>query len=347
MRQKKFLLILPLIVTPFLLLIFWLLGGGQGSGVVAAQPSAGLNMHLPDAKLAPISALDKLSFYTKAKQDSLKRLELEQLDPNFSPVIDEDVNVFEKRYEPVYRSPVVYTPPSIPASENLRELEQMVQSLQQPKKDPEMEALNQTLQQLIALNEPKLAVFNESSKTTVFTVKSAAQHRAGFYGESSMGFDTGAMYLFKAVIHGDQLVQHGAVVKLRLMEDVMIQQEKIPAGVFLFGLASLQNERLQIEVRSIPYKGQLFPVSLAVVDMDGIEGIHVPGSIEREVVKQAADQSVQSIGMLSPGQSISSQVAAAGIGTAKNILSRKARQVRVTVKSGYQLLLRDEKRREL
>ena len=40
--------------------------------------------------------------------------------------------------------------------------------------------------------------------------------------------------------------------------------------------------------------------------------------------------------------SVGSQLTAAGIGAAKNMLSRKVKQITVTVKAGYKVYLKDE-----
>lgn len=346
-QRNRFWLLLPLIVCPFLTLIFWLLGGGSGEVVTAAVANKGLNLQLPDAKVASISALDKLSFYTMAKQDSLKRIELEQLDPNYSTVEDEEevsVRYDAPQYARVYPSTI--EAPVTKSNESIDQLQAMVDELQQPRKDPDMEALNQTLQQLVALQEPKVTTTTTLAASAVFEVKPFHSSTAGFYGESGAINDSVNAGLIRAVVHGAQILQEGAVVKLRLLEDVFIHQVKIPAGSFLFGLTTIDKERLHIQIRSIAYQRQYYPVSLMVLDIDGLEGIYIPGSLGREVVKQAAEQSVQSIGILGVDPSLKTQAAAAGIGTVKNLLGRKARLVRVTIQSGYQIFLRDEKRRE-
>jgi len=343
-----------MIVFPFLILLFWLLGGGEGKASLAAVPSKGLNLQLPDAKVEPVSALDKLSFYAMAKQDSLKRVEQEQLDPLYAKEITEEaIEDFEEKkisriYQVPNRSMPIYDDYASRAKENLQPLEQMVQALQQPKQDDDIVQLNQTLQQLVALQQAGDNISQARSVKEFFSVQTEKSiSGTGFYGLSETMEDTSAVDLILAVVHGAQQVQEGSVIKLRLLQDVFIQQEKIPAGSFLFGLASMDQERLQIVIRSIPWSGKLFSVSLTVLGVDGIEGIYMPGSIEREVMKQSAEQAVHSFGGMGAGQSLSSQIATAGIGTAKNIFSRKARQVRVTIKSGYRVLLRDEKRREL
>jgi uncharacterized protein YunC (DUF1805 family) len=84
-------------------------------------------------------------------------------------------------------------------------------------------------------------------------------------------------------------------------------------------------------------------VDLSVFDMDGMSGIHIPGAITRDAAKQSGQQAIQSVGVTSFDQSIGAQAASAGIELGRNLLSKKVKLIKVTVKAGYQVLLRDEK----
>jgi len=75
--------------------------------------------------------------------------------------------------------------------------------------------------------------------------------------------------------------------------------------------------------------------------MDGMEGIYVQGSISRDVARQSGDNAVQSIGIGSLDPSISAQATAAGIETAKTLLSKKTKLVKVFIKAGHKVLLKD------
>ena len=49
-RQRKFLLVLPLLALPFMTMIFWALGGGKVEKMKAqAAVKTGFNINLPDA----------------------------------------------------------------------------------------------------------------------------------------------------------------------------------------------------------------------------------------------------------------------------------------------------------
>src|SRR3989337_2841855 len=84
LRKRKMMMVLPVLVIPFITMAFWALGGGKGAG----QPKQttdqnGLNTKLPDANWKENKPLDKLGFYDKADQDSLKKEEWMRSDPYY------------------------------------------------------------------------------------------------------------------------------------------------------------------------------------------------------------------------------------------------------------------------
>ena len=150
-----------------------------------------------------------------------------------------------------------------------------------------------------------------------------------------------------AVIHQDQQLITGSTVKLRLTSDIYVGGILVPKDSFVFGSASLNGERLLVEVASIRSENSLLPVKLSVYDLDGNAGIYIPGAISRDVAKQSLSQDIQgiSIGTLDP--SLGAQAASAGIQAAKTLMGKKARLVQVHVKAGYQVLLRDSNARSI
>ena len=135
-------------------------------------------------------------------------------------------------------------------------------------------------------------------------------------------------------------------MKLRLQSDIHVNGALIPKDSFIFGTASLSGERLSIEITNLRYGNSVFPVDLAVFDMDGLDGIHIPGAITRDVAAQSADRSVQGIGLTSLDPTWQAQAASAGVETAKTLFSKKVKLIKVTVKAGYKVLLRDGKQKQ-
>jgi conjugative transposon TraM protein len=201
-------------------------------------------------------------------------------------------------------------------------------------------------------------VFSIASKTEVDIISSlrtTATHPVlsegqgkgnGFYsldGPKSADYNQNAI---AAVIHETQTIINGSIIKLRLIQAVFINGIQIPKNSFLFGLASLKGERLTVEINSLRYGNSIFPVDLSVYDMDGLNGIYIPGAINRDVAKASADRSMQTLGVANLNDSWGAQAAGVGIDAAKTLFSKKAKLIKVVVKAGYKVLLVDEKEKQ-
>jgi conjugative transposon TraM protein len=199
-------------------------------------------------------------------------------------------------------------------------------------------------------DEPISLLTNEKSRTFVQDSSGQGQIKYNQFYELSSPQDNqystaGLQNTIAAVIHQTQTLMDGAIAKLRLTSEVYINGMLIPRGSFVFGIASLNGERLNIKISSIRYKNALFHVDLTVVDLDGIDGIYIPGAITRDAAKGIADRSIEGVGLSSLDPSIIQQAAGAGIEAAKTLLSKKVKLIKITVKAGYQILLRDEKQK--
>jgi conjugative transposon TraM protein len=238
--------------------------------------------------------------------------------------------------------------------------------------DPEMKQLGSMLDKILDIQHPErvkgrikerslqkktqvIAVNSTQNKTAVTYLGSnrKEQHlnttelkRNSFFGTGYDENKTEEANAISAVIHETQTVTAGSTVKLRLLTDIYVNGNLISKGSFVFGTASLENERLLINIPGIRYGNNLLPVSLTVYDMDGLAGVYIPGSISRDVAKQSADQSLQGIELMSLDPSLKAQAATAGIQAAKGLLSKKIKLVKVTVKAGYRVLLKDANKQE-
>ncbi|RYZ18716.1 MAG: conjugative transposon protein TraM, partial [Chitinophagaceae bacterium] len=83
------------------------------------------------------------------------------------------------------------------------------------------------------------------------------------------------------------------------------------------------------------------------VDLDGMDGISVPESLAGEVTRLATERAIEGVALPSLDPSIGAKAASAGIEAAKALLNRKTKQIRIILKGGYRILLRDEKQRTL
>lgn len=246
-------------------------------------------------------------------------------------------------------------------SSQMDRLEDMLKSINQEGTDPEMEQVENALDKILDIQHPqrvadRLKEKSQKNKEMVFAV-TASKHvntvgildtireennsKNVFFGVDNPSYDAPENNSIQAVVHEGQVLVSGAIVKLRLINDVYINGILVPKDNFVFGVASLSGERLEIEISSVRYQRSLFPVKLTVYDLDGLPGIYIPGAISRDVAKQSGDNSLQTLEMTTMDPSLKAQAAAAGIGAAKNLISKKVKLVRVMVKPGYKVLLKD------
>lgn len=173
-------------------------------------------------------------------------------------------------------------------------------------------------------------------------VPAFAASQNGFFGleDETFGQDETGNSI-EAIIHDTQELVSGATVKMRLLNDIQIKGMLIPKDHFMYGECSINGERLTVEITSIRRGNTLLPVALEVYDLDGLPGIYIPGAITRDAAKQASDDALQNIQLMSLDPSIGAQAAGAGIEAAKGLFSKKAKLTKVTVKAGYQIFLVD------
>ena len=219
------------------------------------------------------------------------------------------------------------------------------------------ELKNQYEKRLLAMNSPatspatapvatsattakKMTVITQVRPSVVSSLRTqTAPQNNGFHtlGESSTA---GSVNAVPAVIHNDQVVEQGSTVKLRLLQDVQLEGRLIPRNSFLYGTCNMAGNRLTIQATSVQYQGNLLPVSLKAFDIDGNEGLNIPGSIDRDALKQGAAQGVSSADLLTMSPSLGAQAAGIAIQTTKALTGRKIKTVKIHLKANYQLLLK-------
>ncbi|MDP4260109.1 MAG: conjugative transposon protein TraM, partial [Bacteroidota bacterium] len=153
--------------------------------------------------------------------------------------------------------------------------------------------------------------------------------------------DTLATNTIPAVVEEDQELTAGSTLVLRITEEETVNGVAIPRNTLIYGIVSLNGERMNVSIPSIRCGAAIYPVSLQVYDLDGLPGIRIPDGLGREVAKESAQQGIGSVGIGVIDPSLGAQAASAGIQAAKTFLGRKIRQVRVSVGAGYQVLLKN------
>jgi conjugative transposon TraM protein len=426
LRQRRFVMALPVLVTPFLALLFWALGGGEGTPAQASEQSPGFNIELPGAHFEKneASLWDKFSLYEQAKRDSIKYEEARRSDPYYAinPLVSSDSvprpdklmtslgkkdharhmreqeAVINKKLEELTR--YVNTPvtpaqeqnllssaqPSKDTSDGLNteavdRLEKMMTIMSSSNgEDSEMKQIDQMLDKVIKIQHPETVSHDVASTpravdqsantvtpvvgeediglvqrdlwdplevgvdtaTAIDSLVESSYSSNAFYGiEDEVVFDPLVSNALQAVVHETTTVVAGSTVKMRLTADVMVGGRVVKKNSFVYGTCAIQGERLLIKIKSVSVDNSIVPTALSVYDVDGMEGIYIPGAITRDAAKQAASQSVQDVDLFSMNTSLGAQAAVAGVEAAKGLFSRKAKLIKVTVKAGYKIFLKD------
>lgn len=259
-----------------------------------------------------------------------------------------------------------YNKPPYGESAEMKNLEQLMAAMSAPSEpDPELAQLGGMLENILDIQHPervqeKIKQNSKLHKGKVFSVSRKAGNENlislmssvdakekpqsnSFYSLDGETADEEVQNAVEAAIHETQSIVNGSIVKIRLASDVFINGVLIPKNSFVFGTASLKGERLEIKISTIKYQNSIFPVELSVFDIDGIKGIYIPGTINRDVAKASADRSMQGIGLTGVSDSWGAQAAGMGVEAAKTLLSKKVKLIKVAVKAGYKVLLYDEK----
>lgn len=140
------------------------------------------------------------------------------------------------------------------------------------------------------------------------------------------------------------VVTDGKEVPLRLTEPMTTGGVLIPANTVLTGTARIDGQRMTITVNAVQHEGNVIPVELAVYDMDGGEGICVPSSDEINAVKEIAANAGSGLGSSititdDAGTQLLSDLGRSVIQGMAQYVGQKIRQVKVTLKAGYRVLL--------
>lgn len=246
--------------------------------------------------------------------------------------------------------------------EDVNRLSQIIQQMNKKDSvadDPELNNLNSMMEKILDIQHPErvkerlqeksmennrniFPVSKEPVLTSVSlldTTERKQNDSNGFFGleDESNSAEQNAI---EAVVHENQTLVSGSIIKLCLLIDISVDGNIIPKDNFVFGMVSLNGERLQVEVSSIRVDHSLFPVKLQVYDMDGLPGIYIPGAVTRDVAKESLNNATQMMEVSSLDPSVKAQATTAGIDAVKTLLSKKTKLVKVAVKAGYKVLLK-------
>lgn len=192
---------------------------------------------------------------------------------------------------------------------------------------------------------PVVSALAQPVSDSVMIARLSQSVGGGFHTAVGEASKQTARNTIKACVHGDQTITSGQSVRLRLMEDMRVGKHVLPRNTLITGEGSIKGERLDIEILQVEHNGTIIPVELTVHDNNGQAGIFIPGSMEASAVKEMAANLGQNLGTSisitnqSAGDQLLSEVGRGAIQGVSQYISKKMREEKVHLKSGYTLML--------
>ena len=323
--KNKALFILPLVLIPFVILIFYVLGGGteveEDREKKAKALTEGVNYNLPDADNS-IEIYDKMEAYEKDGQqvaqvpevdvnDTTKQDEVSNQDTmkQDNTLLDENANQNEILahirnkeklvQQELQREPIVRNggKTAFPQSQS-NPKETVVKKQAEPTKSVTptspttgIEELDEIIDEnvLLSRKNDSLNFYLQQAQGRLQRIEAIQNRSFTLEKKRLSGFnpkETPKQELIKAEIYETATVLNGNRVKLRLLEDTRINAQKIPRNTFIYGICKIKNERLLVEITQLPVENSFVPVKLTICDLDGLEGLYVPDNAARKVYQE-------------------------------------------------------------
>ena len=147
--------------------------------------------------------------------------------------------------------------------------------------------------------------------------------------------------LIKAIIDEDIKAVDGSRVRLRLLDDVEINDIIVPQGAYLYvTMSGFGSQRVKGSIKSVLVDDELVKVNLSLYDTDGLEGLYVPSSQFRETTKDVANGAMSGSVNMNTGTGGNSftqwgmQAIQNAYQKTSNALSKAVRKNRVKLKYG-------------
>jgi len=201
---------------------------------------------------------------------------------------------------------------------------------------PAMEVLPERRQIVSSLDQPMSDVYfmEEYGKKA---------RNMGFHSLASTAVPTMRNTL-KVVVDRTTVLKEGDNVVLRLLETAKVQGLHIPRQSRLIAAAKIEGNRMHLLIKSIEVDGHIIAVKLSAYDTDGQEGVYIPGSEDINALKEVGANIGGSMGTSftfasSAKDQIISEAARGVMQGASQLLQKKLRTIKVTLKGGYRLFL--------
>ncbi len=322
---------------------YFVLGGGTQTDVNAMNKTYDINMSIPDSKENDL-AEDRFVAEKREEIRSQEQSRMDMMQQKSFNIVHKDtiVKSDRARKKPQARSCHSFTNKRISESENTKETESKYE-----KKSTIMRKKRAQLEKELGVNlsdygytkyeTPKAEVAQVVTEDEVIEEKSGSR---GFYGLESETDDFEGDV--RAVVHGDHKnMKAGSIIKLRLLENLVVDGVTVPRNTFVYGKLSFGNGRGTIKIQNINYRNKILQFKGTVYDSDGFEGIYVPENIVSDTKNKAASAAIDGVDVKvgSKSKIINSTISSLG-NVIKNAVQGSIKESKISISSNYSVTIK-------
>jgi len=371
-KMKKYLVVFPLMFISCIASIWLIFAPGEDDG----KTNGGANTELPDGSTEgiegnKIAAYEAQAHLEETEQRNAQAVQLEAVTDSITApqdTISNEVQSSAEAYQQVQASLQDFYIPEDNSAAQVAELQARIDELevenamvQQSQHPNEMELMEQSYklaaqylgtgnggQQAVIVDEPdedrKVMPVNQVNRNIVSSLSASTDNTRSF--STAVGTKrTNFKNTISACVATDQSVTDGQSVRLRTLEPMWIGNSLLPKNTAIVGVARLQGERLEIKIENIEALGCIMEVDLSVYDSDGQEGINIPNSMESDALHEIGANMGSAMGSsinltTNAGAQLASDVGKGLINGVSQYLNKKLRTVKVHLKSGYKIMLK-------
>lgn len=152
----------------------------------------------------------------------------------------------------------------------------------------------------------------------------------------------------KAIIDENLKGYLGSRIRFRLLEDIYVGKHRVTKGAILYGqISGFDQQRVKLNIVSILNNGEILPINLTIYDVDGMEGLYVPHSTFRQMMRELGQNSIQGTNMDSSGEGFFTSIISRAFTSTSTTISNLIRQNKVKLKyNSYVYLINDQQLKE-
>lgn len=372
-RQKmmKYAVVMPAAIISGIVIIWLIFGSSQSSNLLGNA----FNTELPEGEKSKVGTkAEEYAIADLAKEKESNQAVVATLDTLTSVSADtvpqsSAITESATQYQEVCQSLNDFYIPEDNSAAQVAELQARIDELEaqnamaqhQSQQPNEMELMEQSYklaaqylgtgnggQQAVIVDEPekdrKVMPVNQVNRNVVSSLSASTDNTRSF--STAVGTKrTNFKNTISACIATDQSVTDGQSVRLRTLEPMWIGNSLLPKNTSIVGVARLQGERLEIKIENVEALGCIMEVDLSVYDSDGQEGINIPNSMESDALHEIGANMGSTMGSsinltTNAGAQLVSDVGKGLINGVSQYLNKKLRTVKVYLKSGYKIMLK-------